>query len=251
MTPILHWSFDHSHTKNGGALFRDELLARLEETCSNATEHRRALDYIVLPNYWRGYAAKAPGKRDRLAFGEARIEREESGGRFADSVRYANDASGEDMRLTFETDGGPVRELHGAWRVVSRNSAGHGYRRFECDGARRRDEVWLTVNDVSFCAGRVEPGAPLLCNWALFDVIPALYASQHSFTALDDLEKLKPNSRLRSLGAWSYGKVSLRGFALQGVGQPPNYWWIDESGHVVLMTNTFHTFVLRSGEGSR
>jgi hypothetical protein len=138
--------------------------------------------------------------------------------------------------------------LRGDWRIQAKNTAGNIYRSFECDGLLEGDRILLSVNGRSFCAGRIEPDAPLLCNWTLFDVIPALAKSGQGFTVLEDLEKPKRNCRLKPLGSWRHEEINLQGFALQGEGQASTYFWIDHAGNAAIMANAFNTFVLRAME---
>ncbi|MHC4250630.1 MAG: hypothetical protein ACYS9X_16000, partial [Planctomycetota bacterium] len=108
--------------------------------------------------------------------------------------------------------------------------------------------VALRVGSLDVPAGIADAGTPLICNWSLFDVVPRL-GGKLEFTMIDDLEKLKPRSRVRKLEDHEQetpgGVVALRGFVVSGEGNVPSYWWVDTDGRVAIMSNTFTTFVLK------
>ena len=92
---------------------------------------------------------------------------------------------------------------------------------------------------------------PFTCNWALFDVIPALSgAIQGSgevveMAVLEDLEKLRPVNRIGFLESIRMHETQLDGYYLYGEGLLPSYWWLDMHGNVAICANFFQTLVLR------
>ena len=92
---------------------------------------------------------------------------------------------------------------------------------------------------------------PFTCNWALFDVIPALSgAIQGSskvveIAVLEDLEKLRPVNRIGFLESIQMHETQLDGYYLYGEGLLPSYWWIDMHGNVAIFANFFQTLVLK------
>ncbi|MCZ6635570.1 MAG: hypothetical protein O7G87_19390, partial [bacterium] len=119
-----------------------------------------------------------------------------------------------------------------------------------------RLQVMLTVNDVVLPVGDVEGSDPVTCNWALFDVIPTLAdelrstGEQASLTVLEDLEKIRPDSRIGFLEDWTLpldgGALELSGFFVYGEGALPSYWWLDREGRVIVVSTIFQTLVLTS-----
>jgi len=91
---------------------------------------------------------------------------------------------------------------------------------------------------------------PLTCNWALFDVIPALAQTLQKsddgvdIAFLDELEQLRPKNRLGFLESIQT-PIPLYGYYLYGVGVPTSYWWLDAHGDIAIVSSTFETLVLK------
>ncbi len=241
----LHWTYDYDYQNR--LAFGDELLAALASygsSCGGGHSHT----YTVLTNYWRGFRPDA----GRLAFGEATIERREVEEGIEYRCSYRNEASGEELRLRYRCKNGTRRELLSPWRIESRNHAACLYDSFAAEGriVDRGDKrcVTLTVGRLDVPAGDVDKRLPLICNWSLFDVVPGL-AEPLEFTMIDDLEKLKPHSRIQRLEDHQQdsprGRLALSGYVEFGEGDAPRYWWVDADGNVAIMTTTFSTFVLK------
>ncbi len=252
---LLHWSFDYNHGAQNPK-FAQELIKLLYGYDTKSTTHPDVEGchtkhvYQILPNFWRGYRRGA-AQQDTLSIGTAIIERQKG----IDSVwnynvRYQNTTSGEDLNFQFCCDDEIYRSLHGSWHVDARNSCNDIYSRLKWDGhLSSATEIRLRINGTEISAGTVDNSLPLTCNWALFDVIPALaekikeLGNNVDIALLDDLEQFRPKNRLGFLDS-TQSPISLDGFYLYGTGILPSYWWIDAEGNIALVSSVFETLVL-------
>lgn len=254
-----HWSFDYNYGAQNPQ-FAQELIRTLrgydpgvgarQGQVGQVTKHV----YNILPNYWRGYSRGDTA--EQLSIGTATIER----GIAQDnvwhySVEYENITSGENLRMQFRCSDATFRPLTDSWRVDAQNSGKDEYSRLTCVGRLTSDgEVKLYTNDTEIVVGTVESTAKLTCNWALFDVIPALaqtvQASDNGIelVLLEDLEQLRPKSRLGFLESIQT-PIPLDGYYLYGTGLLPSYWWLDAHGNVAIASSMFETLVLREKVG--
>ena len=251
----LHWSFDYNYGAQNPQ-FTQQLVEtflrfyaepKTDRIGAEATGHV----YDIFPNYWRGYAT---GERlqDNLSLGEAVIKRQQADDtRWHYTIQCTNATSGEDLQLRFHTANDLYRSLTGKWYIQTQNDCQDRYSTFACEGQRVADEIRLTVNHAEITVGLIQKDMPFTCNWALFDVIPALSeAIQGSgevveITVLEDLEKLRPVNRLGFLESIRLHETQLDGYYLYGEGLLPSYWWLDMHGNVAIFANFFQTFVLR------
>lgn len=255
----VHWSVDHTHNHHAKSDFTAELLGCLARAyASGVPSCGQRSAYAVLVNYSNG-ARRAAAERGQtsLAFGSASIERRRGGGHVRYEVHYNNDSSGEQLELEFAARDAPLRPLTDSWRIHARNNAGDHYKCFTASGylhtATDSQTAELTVDcRLTFEIGRVQLNVPLVCNWALFDAVGAIAHGRNpveGFAILDDLEKLKPDIRVRLLGHCTLPlgdtKLPLTGCAVLGRGEPPTYWWTDAHGNVALMSTVYRTFVLK------
>ena len=255
----LHWSFDYNYgTQN--PQFAQELISTLCD--SNSEIGARQTDagqtvrqvYNILPNYWRGYSRDDTAQK--LSIGTVIIERsKDNNDLWHYSVKYENTTSGENLRMQFRCRDEPYRPLTERWRVDARNGAPDAYTRLICDGHLTLDrEVKLHINRNEVGVGTVDAGVKLTCNWALFDVIPALVQTIHTsdngveIAVLEDLEQLRPKSRLSFLESIET-PIPLDGYYLYGTGLLPSYWWLDEAGNVAIASTFFETLVLKERIG--
>lgn len=166
------------------------------------------------------------------------------------------------MRLSFNCANEAVRPLIGDWQIAVQNSTGDRYRQFSCQGqmAQRADktQITLTINHVPLEIGTVDRSIPLTCNWSLFDIIPLMSKElkqtkkSTSMTLLEDLEKIRQQTKLGFLEDWTLAlnevngrTLQLSGYFLYGQGLVPSYWWLDQQNRVVIVTSIFQTWVLR------
>ena len=257
----LHWSFDYNYGAQKPQ-FAQQLIEtflkfyaepKTSRTSAEATGHV----YDVLPNYWRGYAIREH-LQDNLSLGEAVIRRQQTDdARWHYTIGYTNTTSGEELQLRFHTANDLYRSLIGKWYIQTQNNCQDRYSTFACEGQRVADEIRLTVNHTEITVGLIQKEAPFTCNWALFDVIPALSgAIQESggiveMAVLEDLEKLRPMNRIGFLESIQMHETQLDGYYLYGEGLLPSYWWLDMHGNVAIFANFFQTFVLKEiAEGS-
>ena len=251
----LHWSFDYNYGAQNPQ-FAQQLVEtflrfyaepKTDRIGAEATEHI----YNILPNYWRGYAI-GDNRQDNLSLGEAVIKRQQAGdARWHYTIQYTNTTSGEELQLRFHTANDLYRSLTGKWCIQTQNNCQDRYSTLACEGQRVANEIRLTINRTEIIAGLMQKDTPFTCNWALFDVIPALSgAIQGSdkvveMAVLEDLEKLRPVNRIGFLESIKMHETQLDGYYLYGEGLLPSYWWLDMHGNVAIFANFFQTFVLR------
>ena len=251
----LHWSFDYNYGAQNPQFTQqlvDTFLGFYAEpktgrASAEVTEHV----YEIFPNYWRGYAI-GEYLQDNLSLGEAVIKRQQADdARWCYTIQYTNTTSGEDLQLRFHTANDLYRSLTGKWYIQTQNDCQDSYSGFACEGQRVADEIRLTVNHAEITVGLIGEDMPFTCNWALFDVIPALSGTIQGsgevveMAILEDLEKLRPMNRLGFLESIEMGETQLDGYYLYGEGLLPSYWWLDTHGNVAISANFFQTFVLR------
>ena len=251
----LHWSFDYNYGAQNPQ-FTEQLVEtflrfyaepKTDRTGAETTEHI----YDIFPNYWRGYAIREH-LQDNLSLGDAIIKRQRTDdARWHYTIQYTNTTSGEELQLRFHTADDMYRSLTGKWDIQAQNDCQDNYSTLACEGQRVADEIRLTVNRAEITVGQVQKDVPFTCNWALFDVIPALSgAIQESgevveMAVLEDLEKLRPLNRIGFLESIQMHETQLNGYYLYGEGLLPSYWWLDMGGNVTISANFFQTFVLR------
>ncbi|MXY27896.1 hypothetical protein F4Y59_07035 [Candidatus Poribacteria bacterium] len=255
----LHWSFDYNYGAQNPQ-FAQELISTLRgydpEAGARQTGVGRTVRHVynILPNYWRGYSRG--NATEQLSIGTAIIERSKANNNLWHySVEYENTTSGENLQMQFRCSDEPYRPLRDSWRVDARNSSFDAYSRSTCDGHLTLDrEVKLRINGAAVNCGTVETDVKLTCDWALFDVIPALVQTIQTsddsveIAVLEDLEQLRLKSRLDFLESIEI-PIPLDGYYLYGIGLLPSYWWLDADGNVAIASSTFETLVLKEKMG--
>ena len=252
-----HWSFDYNYGAQNPQ-FAQELIGTLRGyyAGTDAPDARtgQVLTHVynILPNYWRGYGG---GATEELSIGTAIIKRNKDNDLWNYSVQYENTTSGENLRMQFRCSDKHYRSLTDSWRVDARNSGDDTYSELTCEGYLvENSEVRLRINGAEILAGTVDTSVKLTCNWALFDVIPALaqtiQASDNGIdiALLEDLEQLRPKSRLGFLESIQT-PFPLEGYYLYGDGLLPSYWWLDAHGNIAIASTFFETLVLKEKIG--
>ena len=252
-----HWSFDYNYGAQNPQ-FAQELIGTLREYYAETTACDTRIGqtfthvYNILPNYWRGYGG---GANEELSIGTAIIERNKDNGFWNYSVHYENTTSGENLRMQFRCSDKHYRSLTDSWRIDARNSGDDKYAELRCEGYLVEDsEVRLRITGNEILAGTVDASVKLTCNWALFDVIPALAQTIREsddgidLVLLEDLEQLRPKSRLGFLESIQT-PFSLDGYYLYGTGLLPSYWWLDTHGDIAIASTFFETLVLKEKIG--
>ena len=253
-----HWSFDYNYGAQNPQ-FVQELIGTLDgcykDTDARDTRTGQAITHIynILPNYWRGYAGG--DAKETLSIGTVIVERSKQDGLWNYSVQYENTTSGENLRMQFRCSDKYYRPLTDTWRVDARNSGNDEYSELTCEGYLAVDsEVRLRINGAEIIAGTVDTPAKLTCNWALFDVIPALAETIRAsgngveLALLEDLEQLRLKSRLGFLESIQI-PFPLDGYYLYGAGLLPAYWWLDADGNIAIASTFFETLVLKEKIG--
>ena len=252
-----HWSFDYNYGAQNPQ-FAQELTGTLRgyyaETDAPDARTGQVLTHVynILPNYWRGYGG---GATEELSIGTAIIKRNKDNDLWNYSVQYENTTSGENLRMQFRCSDKHYRPLTDSWRVDARNSGDDAYSELTCEGYLvENSEVRLRINGAEILAGTVDASVKLTCNWALFDVIPALaqtiQASDNGIdiALLEDLEQFRPRSRLGFLASIQT-PFPLDGYYLYGAGLLPSYWWLDAHGNIAIASTFFETLVLKEKIG--
>ena len=114
--------------------------------------------------------------------------------------------------------------------------------------------VRVRINGTEITAGTVDNSLPLTCNWALFDVIPALAEKMKDsgdnvdIALLEDLEQFRPKCKLGFLDSVQ-SPIQLDGYYLYGTGVLPSYWWVGVNGDIVIVSSVFETLVLKKKVG--
>ena len=252
-----HWSFDYNYGAQNPQ-FAQELTGTLRgyytgtDAPDARTEQVLTHVYNILPNYWRGYGGDAT---EELSIGTAIIKRNKDNDLWHYSVQYENTTSGENLRMQFRCSDKHYRSLTDSWRVDARNSSDDTYSELTCEGYLvENSEVRFRINGAEILAGAVDTSVKLTCNWALFDVIPALaqtiQASDNgiNIALLEDLEQLRRKSRLGFLASIQT-PFPLDGYYLYGAGLLPSYWWLDAHGNIAIASTFFETLVLKEKIG--
>ena len=253
-----HWSFDYNYGAQNPQ-FTQELIGTLNgcytDTAARNARTGQAITHIynILPNYWRGYAGG--GAKEALSIGTVIVERSKDNNLWNYAVRYENTTSGEHLQMRFRCCDEHYRPLTDSWRVDARNSSDDKYSELTCEGSLVEDsEVRLRINGTEFVVGTVDASVKLTCNWALFDVIPALTQtirasdSGMEIALLEDLEQLRPKSRIGFLESIQT-PFPLDGYYLYGPGLLPSYWWLDADGNIAIASTFFETLVLKEKIG--
>ena len=255
---VQHWSFDYNYGAQNPQ-FAQELISTLRGYALEVGAHQRHAGqaithvYNILPNYWRGYSRD--DTNGQLSIGKATIERGKDDDLWHYSVQYENTTSGENLRMQFRCSAESYRPLTDSWCVDAQNSGDDEYSRLTCTGhLTSHREVKLRINDTEIAAGTLDASAKLTCNWALFDVIPALAetirASEDGvdIALLEDLEQLRPKCRIGFLES-IHTPIPLDGYYIYGAGLLPSYWWLDAHGNVAIASTFFETLVLKEKVG--
>lgn len=262
----LHWSVDYAYASPLSAQktqenFGGELTQILSATLSSSPIEREVRTkthrYILLPNFWAGFKSECP-EDPSLNIGQVSIERSCDAVDVWDyTIEHENTSSGEKLFLHFTCDNKPIRPLSDGWQIRTENSADGSYSSLSMTGACNEiadgnSAVTLTTaSGLAISTGSVNTDETLICNWALFDILPSLNknSSLDRLVILDDLEILKNNCKVKFLEDWVFetGKDShtLSGFCVFGDGYPPTYWWVTESGEVAVMATMLGTYVLK------
>ena len=252
-----HWSFDYNYGAQNPQ-FTQELIETLRGCYTDAdardTRTGQTITHIynILPNYWRGYGGRDNNKK--LQIGEAAVERSKNNGLWNYTVQYENTTSGEHLQMQFRCHDDKYRPLTDSWRVDICNSGNDAYSELTYEGYLTKDsKIRLRINGTEIAAGTVDASAKLTCNWALFDIIPALTQTVRKSEAtdlvlLEDLEQLRPKSKIGFLESIQT-PMPLDGYYLYGAGLLPSYWWLDADGNIAIVSTFFETLVLKKKIG--
>ena len=235
MTKRLHWTVDYENDHQD-RIFPETVLSLLQLGASAG----KNLRFAVIPNHGVRSSGASPLPDLPLVYGSATVHKADA---FSYEISYENEASGEALQLQYQCSDHPLRPLSGQWQINCSNKGPGAYRSFHARGQRDGDDIYLSFNNIRIRAAHLPSDHLLICNWTLLDNFPALIDNDTHFCVLDDLEKLKTQMRIRSIGNWGLDQQQLRGFALQGHGLCETYYWLNEQQQVVIMSNIFNTFI--------
>lgn len=259
--PRLHWSYDYSI----GAQKPDFLFEFIGNLQHEASDEGGTITYAILPNFWRGY--HAPGDAG-LSIGQVTLSRAQVDQTYWQYiVRISNSTSGETAEYQFATRDDATRSLLGSWTVSTSATGGGRYAHLRCAGeiTNNGDQAKIALRYDRFTLeDAVDAAIPVTCNWALFDVIPALARNSSgtlpAVALLEDLTRLRRDTRIEFLETWTQAlggedapPLELRGYGVHGAGLPPTYWWLNANYQVVIVSSIFQTWVLVPGaaQGNR
>ena len=257
-----HWSVDYayqSRRRDFRGEFSHILSGALSQPPIDPAAGSKLHRYTLLPNFWSGGKPDSPDDPS-LNIGQASIERTlDNRGCWQYHVEHVNTSSGEELTLDFACGDELARPLRDTWRIRARNHEDGSYSSISWTGACQPADgdcavVLTTDHGLSVAAGTAAVDATLTCDWALFDILPALGACNlDRLVLLEDLELLKDDCRIRPLEGWTFqtgsGRHVLSGYCVFGVGLPPSYWWLTETGDVAAVATTLATHVLQEREG--
>ena len=254
----LHWSFDYNHgaQKPGFAEELITLLQGYQTKLQQAEAGQNIHTYRILPNFWRGYRGRNKPE-DLLDIGSAVIQRHKEDDKlWCYNVQYKNFTSGENSLLQFQCKDLCYRTLTGSWKTTVSNDSQDLYSNIELNGEiKNEQEITLRFNKTEIAIRTASHTIPLTCNWVLYDVIPAnadrlkTKGTAVDISLLDDLEQLRPKCTIGYLESIQ-NPIPLDGYYLYGTGLLPSYWWVDESGNVVIVSSVFETLVLDEYSGN-
>jgi hypothetical protein len=206
----------------------------------------------VLPTYNFGLRKERSFASPRdFRIGTATISFDDSSDGVVWSVRYDNVASGEELSLEYRTRSGLLADLTDTWRISATNTAGDRFSQFAAIGLLEDSPdgrtIVTTVNGTPLVYGTVDP-VPVLCNWSMLArfPVPEDERRREGFVILEDLEKPRHHCRIDAL---SDGEIEihgrpLRGYAVQGQGIVPTYWWVGSGGYARIAITTWRVYVL-------
>lgn len=254
----LHWSFDYNHgaQKPDFAEELSTLLQGYQSKTQDAEAGQNKHTYRILPNFWRGYRGRNKPE-ESLDIGSVVIQRhKENDNIWNYYVQYKNATSGENLLLQFKCNDECYRTLTGSWKASVSNAGKDLYSNIELNGKINNDKkITLRFNKTEITIGMANHSIPLTCNWVLYDVIPAVADNLRTKEAtvdislLDDLEQLRPKCKIGYLDSIQ-DPMPLDGYYLYGTGLLPSYWWVDESGNVIIVSTVFETLVLDEYSGN-
>jgi hypothetical protein len=142
------------------------------------------------------------------------------------------------------------------------NNADGLYDAYELRGRLSLREGGARVVELDLCGlpsieSGVLPAGSCTCNWALFDPVVLLGIGtaarpdrgERSFAMLEGLEHLRPENRVSRLETFTLdldtARIPLSGCVVRGRGVPPKYFWIDDHGHVAIVSSIYTTWVLQ------
>ena len=270
-----NWSFDYFHKPRSaslsGIIHAEEAFLDLFRTYQEkaypkivAKDTQWSLNYAILPNWrpttLRRNLPKVITSQD-IIVGKTTISKKiDTDADLHFSVDYDNQTSGEKGVIDFSCNNDRFRTIKGEWHSVVENTADGDYNTYELWGRLAPIGLDTQLLEVShngsdyITLGPLAQSTPCTFNWALYDLLPDWTAldwdgEKRTFAFLEDMEKLKVENTLGYLEDFTPDidgeQVNLKGYYLHGRGTIPTYFWLDDHGHVVIVTNIYITYILQ------
>lgn len=257
-TEGLHWSFDHSYHHNGSnndfkSLIYKSLAEYTQNFESNKTNNHCTHEYVILPNFWSGYMNDSPS----LAIGGLKIKAKTSKSDINYHVMYENRTTGETTKLNFDCSAYGIPEIKNSWEIFCKSKTNDIYSSIDMTGqivkSNSKTNIQLKLSSgVKFSAGTKSGENPIICNWALPNLLSKIHNKQlisSTFDVLENMENLYNDCVFKSLESTEIqlndNSIVLNGYCLYGTGKEPSYWWLDDNNNVAIISTTFSTYVLR------
>ena len=113
------------------------------------------------------------------------------------------------------------------------------FRNYFLKGSLNKNRIYKKGSAGSSFMYRQTEGGPVVSNWGLLAAVQSMPRDQRfSFSYFEDLERLFPNHSIAFLEDFEaeFGgrKVMLHGYTHKGSGIIPSYYWVDNSGRLLI-----------------
>ncbi len=269
-----HWSFNYFHDPNRTDItpihvkqkpaflrilrtYREQAYPIELQGCSSWSAA-----YAMLFNWTPAYARPADGvSLLDLQAGELAVKKTVASSKLVHySITFADVTSGEEGSADFTCSNDLCRELKDDWQVSIRNTADGIYSDYDLRGrivtlGGGKREIELGVCGSAYAsAGIIPTSIPCSSFWALFDAQSFLeggetLAGRRRTALLERMEHLRPANIMGYLEDFDLQidkeVVHLRGYYVHGTGVTPRYYWLDDRGHVAIVSGLYTTWVLQ------
>lgn len=113
------------------------------------------------------------------------------------------------------------------------------YRNYFLKGSLSKGRIYKKGTGSRSFLYRKTKGEPVVCNWALLAAVQSMPRDRRiSFSWFEDLERFSPEHSIAFFEDFEarFGgrKVMLHGYAHKGPGIIPSYYWVDDSGRLLI-----------------
>jgi hypothetical protein len=261
LTHTLHWSFTgHPHIQEAMALG----FGATPSTLPSGPFDPRGdweLAYDIMPNAPRG--RNTPGIADDRYLGSLRLGLTAGGATRRLSAREIRQSGGDgftEERMFTEAEcecsNQPLLPLAegGTWKIDTvlrqvHDPQSRPYARHVQEGRVREGRIEKNSHGSGWYPASGAPtGAPLVSDWALMAALTALPCEgEFRFDLIRQLETFYPGQKLKALGPFDakFGPnaVRLHGYAHTGEGTLPSFYWVDDTGRMVLAVTALNYYL--------